>query len=95
MHAHNSIICTISIFLLLFLAVLSMLLALVSPHSSCLAFAFSFPRYFTILLSLRVGPSIAVSKMHGPVCDFFLLVSCMTWFLILCYTPSFSRSFDP
>lgn len=63
------IICTISIFFSLFLAVLSTLLALVfSP--SCLPFVSSYSLlHYDSSISLfgfRAGPSIAVSKTNGP-----------------------------
>lgn len=47
------------------------------PHFlSCFSFAFSCPcYYFTILLSLRVGPSIAVSSRNGPSFATFFLSS--------------------
>ena len=41
-------------------------LPLFSHILSCLPFAFSCRCYFAILLSLRVGPSIAVSRTNGP-----------------------------
>ena len=47
----------------------------------CLPFAFFCPHYFTILLSLRVGPSIAMSRTNGPVSR--LVPSCICSVLYL------------
>lgn len=94
------IICTIFIFLSLFLAVLSTFFGpcfLSFPHARRLLSLTPTTLRFFYILGFRVGPSIAVSRTNGPGFAFFSLslspiftsyLTCMTSFFILCYIPS-------
>ena len=102
------IICTIFIFLSLFLAVLSTLLALFSlPFlHACRLLSLTPPHYFTILLSLssilELGHRFRCREQTAQVSRSFSFLfpriptpyfTCMTSFFILCYRPSPSSCF--
>lgn len=48
---------------------------------SCLPCAFPYPCYCTILLSLRIGPPIAVSRVRPGFCDFLPSPICFLLYL--------------